>query len=213
MNTQELSNYPRSSVIGTLALLLAFVLPGPSALAEDEEERHEYVGAGKCKTCHEKENIGNQYGKWLSIGHSKAYETLKTEQSKKWAAEAGVDDPLTDEKCAKCHITAFGVDEEWLGTKYNPEEGVSCESCHGAGRDYRKKAVMIDREKSKEKGLHIPTVDTCLPCHNDESPAWDPARYTLANGSKTGFDYEQAVKLIAHPVPEDFDPLADGEAD
>ena len=45
------------------------------------------------------------------------------------------------------------------------------------------------------------------------TPAWDPQRYTLADGSKVGFDYDQAVKAIAHPIPEGYDPKAHGEAD
>ncbi len=58
----------------------------------------------------------------------------------------------------------------------------------------------------------IPTEAVCTKCHNDESPAWDPQKYTLADGSKAGFDFEQAVKVIAHPVPEGYDPTTAGEA-
>ena len=31
--------------------------------------------------------------------------------------------------------------------------------------------------------------------------------------TETGFDYEQALKIILHPVPDDYDPLAEGGAD
>lgn len=37
--------------------------------------------------------------------------------------------------------------------------------------------------------------------HNDENPTWDPEKYTLKDGTKAGFDYEQAVKVIAHKNP------------
>ena len=53
---------------------------------------HDYVGVKKCKTCHKKEAIGNQYGVWLDAKHSKAFETLATKQAAEWATEAGVDD-------------------------------------------------------------------------------------------------------------------------
>ena len=62
---------------------------------------------------------------------------------------------------------------------------------------------MSDRDKSIAAGLVIPDETLCTRCHNDESPAWDPERYSLADGSRTGFDYEQAKQQIAHPTPED----------
>ena len=70
---------------------------------------------------------------------------------------------------------------------------------------------MADPEEAREKGLVDPTEEVCVACHSDESPAWDPARYTTADGKKVGFDYEQAVETIAHPVPEGYDPFADDD--
>lgn len=198
--------------VTVLAAVFAVLVAAPGALAEDAEA-HEFSGARKCKSCHEKEPIGNQYAIWLESGHAKALQSLASDQAKTWAKEAGVADPLTDEKCVKCHVTAFGVSEELLGIKFSRDEGVSCEACHGAGRDYRKKSVMMDPDKSREKGLIDITEKTCTACHNDESPAWDPKRYTLASGGTSGFDFDQAVEAIAHPVPEDYDPMAEGDAD
>jgi hypothetical protein len=197
------------SAIGVALLALAFLIP-KSAAAEEE---HKYVGHMKCKTCHKKEAIGNQFGIWLESKHAKAFATLATDKAKEWAAEAGVDNPQTDERCIKCHSTAHGVPDTMVSKKFDRTAGVQCEACHGAGKDYRKKKIMIDREKSIEKGLVLPTADVCTACHNDESPAWDADRYTLEDGSKVGFNYEKAVEAIAHPVPEGYDPLSQGEAD
>jgi len=72
---------------------------------------------------------------------------------------------------------------------------------------------MIDQELAVSKGLVLQSAEVCTTCHNDESPAWKPDRYTLADGSKAGFDFDQAVEEIVHPVPEGYDPLAEGEAD
>ena len=196
-----------------LAAAFVVLVAAPGALADDDSEAHEFTGARKCKSCHEKDPIGNQYAIWLESGHAKALQSLASDQAKTWAKDAGVADPQTDEKCVKCHVTAFGVSEELLGIKYSRDEGVSCESCHGAGRDYRKKAVMMDPDKSRDKGLTEITEKTCTACHNDESPAWDPKRYTLSSGGTSGFDFDQAVEAIAHPVPEDYDPMAEDEAE
>ncbi len=201
------------SIFSALTIVLSLLaLPGANAHAT-EKKAHKYVGARKCKSCHEKTDIGNQYESWLETGHAKALETLKTDKAKKWAAEANVSDPLTDEKCVKCHVTAYGVEEKLLSSKYTRDEGVQCEACHGPGKDYRKKKIMIDKDLAAAKGLIPQSAEVCLTCHNDESPAWDPEQYTLADGSKAGFDYDQALKAIAHPVPEGYDPLAAGEAD
>ena len=184
------------------AVLLLGAVP---ASAKD----HQYVGVKKCKSCHKKEAIGNQYGKWQDAEHSKTYQTLGSDEAKKIAAEKGIDDPQKAGECLKCHVTAYDVAPALLAKKFDVTKGVQCESCHGAGKDYRKKKVMIDVDKAKERGLIIPDEKLCLECHNDESPSWDPNKYTLANGSKAGFDFEQAKEEIAHPVPEDYDPEAD----
>lgn len=196
--------------IMSAAVLGLFVAAGAGANGEPE---HEYVGVKKCRSCHKKEAIGNQMAQWEGSKHATALESLATDQAKKWAADAGVSDPQTDDKCVKCHVTAHGVPDDMVSMKFDRTAGVQCEACHGAGKDYRKKKIMIDQDAAVAKGLVLQSEKVCVACHNDESPAWDPSRYTLANGSKVGFDYDQAVKAIAHPVPEGYDPTADGESD
>ncbi|UCE86413.1 MAG: cytochrome c family protein [Deltaproteobacteria bacterium] len=183
------------------------------AAADAAATEFDYAGAKRCKSCHGKEPIGNQYASWLDTKHAKAYETLASDKAREWAAEAGVDDPQQSEKCVKCHVTAYGVAPERLGSKFKIEDGVQCEGCHGAGNSYRKKKIMMDRDRAVEKGLVLQSEEICVACHNDESPAWDPERYTLEDGTQVGFDYDQAVEAIAHPVPEGYDPTAEGEAD
>jgi hypothetical protein len=197
----------------TLGFVLLFVAALMLTASPSRAQDHKYAGAKKCKTCHKKEPIGNQFGSWEKTKHAKAWSTLESEKAKEWAAEAGVADPQADEKCVKCHVTGHGVPDTLKRTSFKIEDGVQCEACHGAGNDYRKKKVMIDRDQAIAKGLIAEPEKTCLDCHNDESPAWDPQRYTLPDGSKAGFDYKQAMDAIAHPVPEGYDPLAEGEAD
>jgi hypothetical protein len=194
--------------ISTLVATSLFVFASASLAAD-----HEYVGVKKCRTCHKKEGIGNQMAQWEGSKHATAFETLASDQAKEWAAEAGVSDPQSDEKCVKCHVTAHGVPDDMVSRKFDRTAGVQCEACHGPGKDYRKKKIMIDQELAISKGLVPQSEKVCVACHNDESPAWDPARYTRKDGSKVGFDYDLAVKEIAHPVPEGYDALAEGESD
>jgi hypothetical protein len=174
---------------------------------------HEWVGAKKCRSCHKKEAIGNQYGIWEESRHAKAFDTLASEKAAKWATERGIQDPQTSDECLKCHVTAFGAPDDMVSMKFDRSAGVQCEACHGAGKDYSKKKIMMDRDLAVEKGMVLQSEEVCVKCHNDDSPAWDPERYTLADGTAVGFDYDQAVEKIAHPVPEDYDPKAEGEAD
>ena len=83
-------------------------------------------------------------------------------------------------------------------------DGVQCESCHGPGRDYRKKKIMSDVEKARAKGLWDAENDAaiCTACHNEKSPTFDPERYTLPDGTTTGFDFEQAKARVPHEIPE-----------
>jgi hypothetical protein len=159
-----------------------------------------YVGVKKCRSCHKKKDIGNQYKVWQEGKHSKAYEVLATEDAKKVGAKVGVDDPQTSDQCLKCHVTGYGLPAERFGKKFDKAEGVGCESCHGPGSGYRKKKVMIDHDLSVAKGLVEIDEKVCLQCHNDESPTFDPAK---------PFDYAERSKESAHPVPEGYDPKAD----
>ncbi len=152
-----------------------------------------YIGATRCRTCHRKEEDGNQYGQWEATAHSKAFATLAGDKAKEIAAAKGIADPQAADECLKCHITGHGVDAALLGDKYDKAEGVSCESCHGPGSEYYKKATMegitagtID---GASVGLIEPNEQTCLGCHNEESPTFK------------GFNYDEYLAKVTHPNP------------
>lgn len=160
------------------------------------------IGTKKCAICHKKDDTGNQYGKWQSMGHAKAFELLGTEEAKAVAAKLGIEDPQTSGQCLKCHATAYYFTESLQSEEVALEDGVSCESCHGPGADYKKKSIMESLEESIANGMIHPAKEkSCTQCHNESSPTWDPERYTLADGSKTGFDVDQAYEKIKHERP------------
>ena len=81
-----------------------------SALTSAADSGFKYIGASKCKTCHKKELIGNQYGAWEKSGHAKAFETLKGERAIAVAKEKGIAGPPSEAaECLKCHATAAGL--------------------------------------------------------------------------------------------------------
>lgn len=193
-----------------LTLLAALALMVYSGATADEKS-HDYVGAGKCKMCHKKPATGGQYGIWLEASHAKAFENLASDEAKAVAKELGIEDPQKSGKCLQCHSTAYNNTETLatnIGTKKSGEplltveEGVSCESCHGAGADYKKKKIMKDHDLSVTNGMIAAPKDECTKCHNDKNPTWDKAKYKLADGTTSGFDFDQAWDKIKHPIPE-----------
>jgi hypothetical protein len=181
--------------------LLIFAM-GNSASAKE----HLYVGAAKCKNCHKKELIGNQYEAWQKGPHAKAFATLKGAKAIQIAKDKGLARPAHESpECLECHVTAHGAPAARIRYPIKPSDGVQCESCHGPGNDYRKKKVMSDEKKAIAAGMWQPGKEEklCTTCHNEKSPSWNPNAFTLANGTKVGFDYEQAKEKIAHEIPED----------
>ena len=166
--------------------------------------KHAYVGVEKCGTCHGEQLYGDQVSAWRAGPHARAFETLGTERAAEKAAERGITgSPQQADECLRCHVTAHGANFRLIKFELAQTDSVQCESCHGAGADYRKRSVMADEKKAVKKGLVEQAAEVCLACHNDESPSWNPTQYTLADGSEAGFDYEQAKQKIVHPTPEE----------
>lgn len=165
---------------------------------------HRYVGLRKCASCHKKELLGNQIAAWRKAPHAHAFVTLRSDASRALAKQQGLAVPAHEApECLRCHVTAFGLPAQAFAYDLDPENGVTCESCHGPGRDYRKKKVMSDLELAHEKGLYdSDDAAICTRCHNRESPTFDPERYVLPDGSTAGFDFDLARKKIPHPIPE-----------
>lgn len=156
-----------------------------------------YVGVKDCAKCHKKASQGEQSKLWQASGHAKAFETLKSPEAIKIAAEKGIAAaPHEAPECLKCHVAAYDAPPEMMGKKFKARDGVQCESCHGAGSRYKKKKIMKDRDASIAMGMNAVFVDDgsaekmCRTCHNEESPTFKP------------FDFEKRWSEIVHPVPK-----------
>lgn len=160
------------------------MISGSALIAQD----FEYIGAAKCKMCHNKPATGAQYKVWLEGPHANAMKSLSNEKSMAYAKENGIADPTKEASCLKCHSTAAAIDAN-LNTGVKPDEGVSCESCHGPGSVYKSNTIMKDKAKALENGLIEPTAKVCETCHNDKNPFHKP------------FNYDEYAKKIAHPNP------------
>jgi len=167
--------------LAMFALLLA-------AEASAAEPQHDFIGAKRCAMCHKTAKVGKQHPLWEASKHAQAYETLASEEAQKIGAELGID-PQQSGQCLRCHATAYWFSEEPVSMGISVEEGVSCESCHGPGKDYMTMSVMKDREAAVAAGLLDADEQTCLKCHNEESPTFRP------------FDFAESSEKIKHPIP------------
>lgn len=182
---------------GVLALGFAGVASAEDAApAAAAPAAHQYVGVKKCKMCHNGEKAGAQFTKWTESQHSKAFATLAGEDAKKIATAKGIADPQKAAECLACHQSGAGEPAEHFAASYVAEDGVTCESCHGAGSDYVKMKTMqgiFDKSiKGEDVGFSMPTEETCKKCHNDKSPSFK------------GFDFAEMSKKIDHKYPEGY---------
>lgn len=189
-----------------LTLMVVALLVGSVAHAQDAKP--EYIGSDQCKVCHNKKPEGAQYDVWKQMKHAHAFESLQSDAAKKIASDRGLAKPPHEApECVKCHVTAYDLEKMEVPAKIKPADGVQCESCHGPGSNHladgrdvmfkKKKAAEIDWMANLKK---IEEAD-CLQCHNEESPTWNSEQFTKEDGTKVGFDFEQAKALIAHPNP------------
>jgi hypothetical protein len=188
------------SVVAFTALCVAGL-----AFANAETTKHvaQYLGAGKCKTCHNSAKKGAQHKVWMSSAHAKAYRDLASPKALEIAAKKEVKDPQKAPECLQCHVTGYGEPKENFAASFSETLGVQCESCHGAGSRYYKKETMLELRSKKappEKyGLVMPTKEVCANCHNEKSP------------SGKFVDWPADSAKIAHPIPPGAESAADEE--
>lgn len=173
-------------------LTIAHPIPKEKPIVPPTEEStkspspHKYTGVMACAACHTGPKFNFQFSRWRMSKHARAYAELGTPRGKELAEQSGVKgDPQKAPQCLKCHATAAGTDEASLLKGFDITDGVQCEACHGPGADYSAEAVMLDKAGARSKGLLEVNEKTCAPCHVKE------------HGKP--FDYEKALKEIAHP--------------
>lgn len=154
----------------------------------------EYVGAKKCKACHIK-----QYKSWETTGMANSLESLKPGVKADAKKKAGLDpdkDYTSDAGCLKCHTTGYGEAGGFTSADATPDlAGVGCESCHGAGSEYRdvmKKNKDYTMAEIKAAGLVVPSENEagCMKCHGEGNPFKDK-----------GFDFKSALEKTHEHTP------------
>jgi hypothetical protein len=201
-----------------------FVIPedykAPKTPTVDETVSAKYVGVAACVPCHDKPHAGfakGPYGVWRDHFHAEALETLGRPYSKAFAKKRGIDDPVNDWRCRKCHVTAYGVSADRLGAKYRDEDGVGCEACHGPGGDYLNKhyGPNVNEQELKAMGFKVYSDlsqrdQLCRACHNELSPTYKPFNVEAFSAAIRHWGSEYTINVreenptevvIAEPTP------------
>ncbi len=176
------------------SFLLIFLL----AFAFTINAQNKYIGVKRCGMCHKKADQGEQLKIWEGSAHSKAFQTLQTKEADKIAADKGLKTKAAESpECLRCHVTGHGEDASLFDSKFNMEDGIQCESCHGAGSNYKSSKTMKDHAKAVAAGLTEYKTEAdiekqCKTCHNSESPTF----------KEKEFDFKAMWDKIKHPVPK-----------
>jgi len=168
-----------------LALMPSLLTPGcPSLLpsAQADGKKWKYYGAATCTgaSCHAsdkqlKERPANEFTTWQDKDrHAKAVtgtlwdtETYPSITDMKEALE--IEDVSKSAKCLKCHST--NQPKALQGDKYNFEDGVSCDGCHGPAEGWFKPHTkphkypdMIKLGMWDTRNMHV-RATVCVSCH------------------------------------------------
>jgi hypothetical protein len=183
----DLRNQPMNR--RTLGLLTIILFASGSLTAQNK-----YIGTRMCAPCHRTEKQGKQMEIWQKSAHATAYKTLTTAQADEVAKKQGLAKPAVESAdCLSCHAPEHGAQN--VEKSFNVQDGVQCETCHGAGSAYKTIPIMKDRAKSIAAGMseykdEAAIEAKCKTCHNEKSPTFK------------GFKLEEYWNKIKHPVPK-----------
>ncbi|MFT5131132.1 MAG: hypothetical protein ACI8W8_004768 [Rhodothermales bacterium] len=176
------------TLLPIIAVLFALHL---AAADHPEWSAKSLVKPKMCALCHSKAKLGDQQSVWEKGSHANAFASLGTEKAKAIAAKQGISDPQKSGKCLSCHSTAYGFGEKRVSTQVKPEDGVTCQSCHGPGKGYLAKHAKNRQLAIDKYGLVKPKAAECLRCHNSQSPTHDPTK---------SFDFAAYWARITHSL-------------
>ncbi len=160
------------------------------------QAQNKYIGTKMCGMCHKTDKQGKQLDSWQKSKHAGAYKTLTTAKANEIAKAQGLKKPAAESpECLECHTLGKTVEASLFEKGFDIKEGVQCETCHGAGSQYKGLAVMKDKAKSGAAGLVLfkdaaEIEKSCRTCHNEKSPAYKE------------FKFEEMWGKIKHAVPK-----------
>jgi hypothetical protein len=166
-----------------ICLLLA---AGAGSLsAKEPRQIHEsdgaFVGSIGCKSssCHGGAGPKrSQYITWSRQDfHTKAYAVLLNSRSERIAESLGIAGAQSSARCTVCHSPLQSVAPSRLTRTAHPDEGVSCETCHGAAGGWLRGHTRPDWTYNTRvaagmrdlRNLYV-RANACVACHQNLPP-------------------------------------------
>jgi len=169
----------------SIGAILSLLLP---LCASAQAGSAKYMGTGTCSSsnCHgsvhprkSSDVLQNEYYTWIKHDkHSKAYSVLRGADGRRMASLLNIKDATKETLCLKCHAT-YVPDPAQRGEKFDIEDGVSCESCHGPAEGWL--ASHPETGATHQDNLARGLADTvsldkraklCLSCHYGDDDQW-----------------------------------------
>ena len=140
-----------------------------------------FMGTGSCSSsnCHGSAQprtatnvLQNEFVTWQRHDqHAKGWSTLTSAESKIIGQHLGIDAPQKEPLCLRCHAT-FAAVAGRQGNTFTIEDGVGCESCHGAAEKFLGPHAARDatHQNNLENGMRDlvaphQRAQLCLSCH------------------------------------------------
>jgi hypothetical protein len=195
----------------------------PWTLPQNDANTHEGVQSCVGAPCHGHRSQQSERV-WLNEGtlwriedvHSKAYNVLFNERSKRIAKNLGLAQPAHESRvCLDCHADSVPADRR--GRRFTLDEGIGCEACHGGASGWLKShAAGASRKSNLERGMY-PTDDPdaraalCLSCHFGNSEKFVDHRLMGAGHPRQSFELHVYTQTMPAHYEIDKDYIARGK--
>lgn len=180
--------FPSRFANGLFGLALLFVtVASPATEVPLHTDPTKIMGPGNCAECHRP-----MHETWLHSSHARAFvETHRLQDAREYAREFGILRIKQDSQCVQCHYTVKSDTAESIPRAI---AGISCESCHGASRDWNR--IHSDTthpnnlERAEAQGMLRPSNlyelgARCYACHTIPN---EPILNRTIHSSGRGFE-------------------------
>lgn len=183
-------------------------------------QAHKHLGAASCasSTCHGSSTVykdsnvmQNEFSVWQeSDKHARAFEILKQPESQAIARKLGLGDATQAQICLDCHTDNTPV--ALRGEKFQLEDGVACETCHGGAEKWISTHTNKDVSHADNLAAGLfPTEDPvkratlCLSCHMGTKDRMITHKIMGAGHPRLQFELDTFTWLNPHyEIDEDY---------
>jgi hypothetical protein len=154
--------------------------------------------------------LQTEYVTWSRVDkHARAFKVLSNEQSQRIARNLGIGDPTQAKVCLDCH--AHNIPATLRGERFRPDDGVSCEACHGPAGKWLAAHVEdgATHAKNVEAGMYdladpVARAKVCLSCHFGNADRFVTHRLMGAGHPRMSFELDTFTTVEpAHFKPDD----------